>query len=93
MTVRRRDLLTAAGLCSVGRAARAEGHELERLSDGTSGRIVEIRGSDGTSLPAYLRTPAGPPPFAVVVVLHGGPADVEGTYSLGRTTNPPTGIS
>jgi dipeptidyl aminopeptidase/acylaminoacyl peptidase len=67
------------------------GHELESLPDGTNGRIVEIRGSDGVFLPAYLRTPGGRPPFAVVIVLHGGPAGREGTYALGRSTNPPTG--
>jgi len=68
----------------------AEGHQLERLPDGTTGRVMEIPGSDGTPLPAYLRTPGGSPPFAVVVVLHGGPAGIEGTYDLGRSTNAPT---
>jgi len=98
--VTRRDLFAVAGLFPVGRPAAgaggsgirlAEGHGLEQLADGSSGRVVEFRGSDGTFLPAYLRTPGGRPPFAVVMVLHGGPAGKEGTYGLGRSMNPPTG--
>ncbi len=104
--VGRRDVVHLAGLCSAAccaEMARAfpqnhpdssirpvEGHPLEPLPDGSRGRIVEFRGSDGTYLPAYLRTPASPPPFALVMMVHGGQAGKESTYGLGRSPNAPT---
>lgn len=62
---------------------------MEKLPDGSEGRSVEFRGSGGTFIPAYMRRPAGPGPFPVVVLLHGGAAHKEVTYSLGRAAIPP----
>lgn len=67
----------------------AQGSAIENLPDGSIGRKSEYRSSDGTFLPAYLRRPAGTARVPVVVVVHGGPTDVEGTYSLGRSMDPP----
>src|SRR5579862_8942417 len=67
-----------------------EGHPSEALPDGSSGRIVEFRSSDGTYLPAYLRTPVSQPPFALVMMVHGGQTGKESTYGLGRSSKAPT---
>jgi dipeptidyl aminopeptidase/acylaminoacyl peptidase len=69
----------------------AAGSKNESLSDGSTGRVVEFRSSDGTYLPAYIRRPSGHGPFPVIVLLHGGAANAEVTYALGRTTEPPAG--
>jgi len=68
-----------------------EGSQREKLADGSTGRVVEFRSSDGTFLPAYMRRPGASGPFPVVVLLHGGAAHKEVTYSLGRTMIPPAG--
>src|SRR5438132_931292 len=86
-----------AGCLATGGSARADenairpvaGKEAEQIPDGTTGRIVEFRGADGSSIPAYMRRPKGAGPFPVVVLLHGGAPDPGITYTLGRTTNPP----
>ncbi len=69
----------------------AEGSAAEPFPDGSSGRRVEFRSSDGTFLPAYLRRPSGPGPFPVVVILHGGPDSRDVTYQIGRNTSAPAG--
>jgi dipeptidyl aminopeptidase/acylaminoacyl peptidase len=50
---------------------------------------MEFRAPDGTLIPAYLRRPNATGPFPVVVLLHGGAANQEVTYSLGRAAIPP----
>ena len=65
------------------------GAGIEKLPDGSTGRIVEFRGSDGTYIPAYMRRPSGNGPFPVVVILHGGAAHKDVTYSIGRAAIPP----
>ena len=77
------DAQDAAGIRHV------EGSGPEKLPDGSTGRIVEFRGSDGTYIPAYMRRPDGPGPFPVVVILHGGAAHKEVTCSIGRAAIPP----
>jgi dipeptidyl aminopeptidase/acylaminoacyl peptidase len=62
----------------------------EQLPDGSRGAVTEFLGAGGVAIPAYLRKPAGPSPFPVIVLLHGGPAGKEVTYSLGRSS-PPAG--
>ena len=44
----------------------------EHLPDGSLGRPDEFHGKDGTAIPAYMRKPAGPGPFPLVVMGHGG---------------------
>ncbi|MFB3828215.1 MAG: alpha/beta hydrolase family protein [Bryobacteraceae bacterium] len=61
----------------------------ERFDDGSAGRVTTFTGAGGVEVPAYLRKPAGPGPFPVVVLLHGGAASPPVTYSLGRATIPP----
>ena len=65
------------------------GSEEENLADGSTGRIAEFRGCDGTFVPAYMRRPKGPGPHPIVLVQHGGPPSETATYSMGRT-GPPT---
>jgi dipeptidyl aminopeptidase/acylaminoacyl peptidase len=65
----------------------AEGSQEESFPDGSTGRISEFRGADGTYLPAYLRKPKGDGPFPVVVLLHGGAVSKAATYAF-RTTTP-----
>lgn len=67
----------------------AQDSATDDLPDGSTGRISEYRGCDGTFIAAYLRRPKGAGPFPVVVVLHGGGVSPRGTYSMGRS-NPLT---
>ena len=69
-------------------AAASEGWE--RLPDGSVGRETEFRGIDGIAIPAYIRKPAGPGPFPVVMLLHGGRYGKAATVGLGRSMQPPT---
>ncbi len=62
----------------------------EQLPDGSTGRAIEIQAADGIGIAAYIRRPAGPGPFPVVVMLHGGGSSKEATYALGRSLNTPT---
>jgi dipeptidyl aminopeptidase/acylaminoacyl peptidase len=50
----------------------AEASEPESFPDGSTGRISEFRGCDGTMIPAFVRKPKGQGPFPVAVILHGG---------------------
>ena len=62
----------------------AQGSEEENLPDGSTGRVSEYRGCEGTFIAAYLRRPKGKGPFPAVVVLHGGGVSPKGTYGMGR---------
>jgi len=44
----------------------------EKLPDGTLGRETEFHGVGGVPIGAYVRKPAGPGPFPVIVWMHGG---------------------
>src|SRR3954451_1768308 len=69
-------------------ASRGDGG-WERLADGSLGGITEFRGAGGVAaIPAYLRRPAGPGPFPVVVMLHGGPHGKDVTVATGRSSPP-----
>lgn len=66
-----------------------EGNGVEKLPDGSEGRVMEFRGSDDSFIPAYLRRPNRQDAVPVVVLLHGGAASKDVTYSLGRAAIPP----
>lgn len=53
-------------------AAPAADENWEQLPDGSMGREAEFRGVDGVAIAAYIRKPAGPGPFPVIVWMHGG---------------------
>jgi dipeptidyl aminopeptidase/acylaminoacyl peptidase len=59
----------------------------EPFPDGSTGRTEEFRGAGGIPIAAYIRKPAGPGPFPVVVNLHGGNPSVEATYRSGRSAS------
>jgi dipeptidyl aminopeptidase/acylaminoacyl peptidase len=69
------------------------GTEDESFPDGSTGRISEFRGCDGTYLPAYSRKPKGVGPFPAVVMLHGGGASKNSTYGFKRTTPAPSFVA
>ena len=70
--------------------AEIEGEaEWEELRDGSTGRAVAFRTSDGLNLAAYLRKPAGEGPFPVVVFLPGGLGQENAAYGMGRSTGHP----
>jgi dipeptidyl aminopeptidase/acylaminoacyl peptidase len=64
--------------------------EEESFPDGSTGRVSEFRGCDGTFVAAYLRKPKGTGPFPIVVVLHGGGVSPRGAYEMGRKNPLPT---
>ncbi len=61
----------------------------EAFPDGSTGRVSEFRGCEGTYLPAYVRKPKGDGPFPVVVTLHGGGVSKQATYGFKQTTPAP----
>jgi dipeptidyl aminopeptidase/acylaminoacyl peptidase len=65
------------------------GSREEVFPDGSTGRISEFRGCEGTYLPAYVRKPKGDGPFPVVVMLHGGGVSKQATYGFKQTTPTP----
>jgi dipeptidyl aminopeptidase/acylaminoacyl peptidase len=96
--VSRRTFAATAGLCFTKALAAqsdsdpgirsAEGSEVETFPDGSTGRISEFRGADGTFVAAYLRRPKGAGPFPVVVILHGGAFGKNATYGMARNKPP-----
>ena len=66
-----------------------EGSEEESLPDGSTGRVSEYRGCEGSFIAAYVRRPKGAGPFPIVVVLHGGGVSPNAAYGMGRS-NPLT---
>lgn len=70
-----------------------EGSEPETLADGSTGRVSEYRGCDGSFIPAYMRTPKGRGPFPVVLVQHGGAPSEDATYKTGRNSPPAEAFS
>ena len=63
----------------------------EKLPDGTLGRETEFRGVGDVAIPAYVRKPAGPGPFPVVVWMHGGKDSKQNTINMGRSQGLPIG--
>ena len=56
----------------------------EKLPDGTLGRETEFHGVDEVAIPAYVRRPAGPGRFPVIVWMHGGKDSKQVTVNMGR---------
>jgi dipeptidyl-peptidase-4 len=56
----------------------------EKLPDGTLGRETEFHGVDDVAIPAYVRKPAGPGRFPVIVWMHGGKDSKQVTVNMGR---------
>ena len=66
------------------------GGEWEPLPDGSLGQVTAFQGVGGVAIPAYIRKPAGPGPFPVVMLLHGGRYGEAATYGMGRSMRSPT---
>ncbi|MCX7013035.1 MAG: alpha/beta fold hydrolase [Candidatus Sumerlaeota bacterium] len=62
----------------------------ESLPDGTQGQAMDFQGAGGVAIAGYLRKPAGPGPFPVVVMLHGGGPNKQATYKLAQVAALPT---
>ncbi|MCX7017031.1 MAG: hypothetical protein NTW86_31470, partial [Candidatus Sumerlaeota bacterium] len=60
--------------------------EWEQFPDGSTGRVMDYAGAGGVTIAGYLRKPAGPGPFPVVVALHGGGHFPNATYGMGKST-------
>jgi endo-1,4-beta-xylanase len=80
-------LLAAAGPAQVYTAVP---DTWERFPDGSTGQATEFHGVAGVAIPAYVRKPAGPGPFPVVVMLHGGRYGKAATEAMGRSMQSPT---
>ncbi len=61
----------------------------EQLPDGSMGRETEFRGVDGVAIAAYVRKPAGPGPFPVIVWMHGGRDSRQSTINSAKVPRPP----
>jgi dipeptidyl aminopeptidase/acylaminoacyl peptidase len=79
-------LLLAGVVC----AAPPPDDAWEKLPDGSLGQETEFHGAGGTAIPAYIRKPAGPGPFPVVVLAHGGRYGKAPTMGMGRSPKGPT---
>jgi dipeptidyl aminopeptidase/acylaminoacyl peptidase len=64
----------------------------ETFPDGSSGQETEFQGVGGVAIPAYVRKPAGPGPFPVVVLAHGGRYGKAPTVGLGRSPKAPAAV-
>src|SRR5579864_5502344 len=62
----------------------------ETLPDGSQGQKTEFRGAGDLGILAYVRKPAGPGPFPVVILGHGGRPSPQATLGLGRSQQSPT---
>ena len=65
-------LLVACMLAAAGSATRASDEPWENLPNGLLGQVADFEGAGGVRVAGYVRRPAGPGPFPLVIVLHGG---------------------
>ncbi len=65
-------LLVAGVLAAAGSATRASDEPWENLPNGVLGQVADFEGAGGVRIAGYIRRPAGPGPFPLVIVLHGG---------------------
>src|SRR5947199_6028522 len=92
MTRRARTPFGLAALCVALAAASAPGADdkWDDLPNGVRGRLAGFDGVGGVKVAGYVRTPAGPGPFPLVIVLHGGAPTaraVTGDTAEERATN------
>src|SRR5689334_6328144 len=62
----------------------------ETMPDGSQGQVTEFRGIGDVAIKAYVRKPAGPGPFPVVILGHGGRPSPQATLGMGRSQQSPT---
>jgi dipeptidyl aminopeptidase/acylaminoacyl peptidase len=83
-------LLAVLLLARLAGGAPAPEGDWEQFPDGSSGQVTEFQGVGGLSIPAYVRKPAGPGPFPVIVLMHGGKYGKPATVGMGRVVKSPT---
>lgn len=71
-------------------ARAADDDTWETLADGSTGKVTQFTGPDGTKIAAYVRKPRGEGPFPLVVMIHGGGRSENATYGMGRSAKGPT---
>ncbi len=65
-------LLAAQMIAAGGGVIRAADEQWEKLPNGVLGQVAGFEGVGGVRIAGYMRKPAGPGPFSIVIVLHGG---------------------
>jgi dipeptidyl aminopeptidase/acylaminoacyl peptidase len=65
-------LLLTSSLVATLPATRAAEEPWEELPGGVMGRLAMFEGVGGVQIAGYVRKPAGPGPFPLVILLHGG---------------------
>jgi dipeptidyl aminopeptidase/acylaminoacyl peptidase len=61
----------AGMLAAAGPATRVSDQPWENLPNGVLGQVADFEGAGGVRVAGYIRRPAGPGPFPLVIVLHG----------------------
>ena len=64
--------LTAGAIATCNSATRAAEESWQELANGILGQVADFEGVGGVKIAGYVRKPAGPGPFPIVIVLHGG---------------------
>jgi dipeptidyl aminopeptidase/acylaminoacyl peptidase len=65
-------ICTIAGILATAvSAARTSDRPWENLPNGVLGQVADFEGAGGVPIAGYIRRPAGPGPFPLVIVLHG----------------------
>ena len=65
-------LLTAGVVATCSPEARAAEEPWDNLGNGVMGQVADFEGAGGVRIAGYVRKPAGPGPFPIVIFLHGG---------------------
>ena len=65
-------LLAVGAIATCSPAARAAEEPWDNLANGVMGQVADFEGAGGVRVAGYVRKPAGPGPFPIVIVLHGG---------------------
>jgi dipeptidyl aminopeptidase/acylaminoacyl peptidase len=64
-------VLVGGMLAAAGSVAGASDAPWENLPNGVLGQVADFEGAGGVRVAGYVRRPAGPGPFPLVIVLHG----------------------
>jgi dipeptidyl aminopeptidase/acylaminoacyl peptidase len=65
-------LLTVGAIAMCGTGARTAEEPWESLANGILGQVADFEGVGSVRIAGYVRKPAGPGSFPIVIVLHGG---------------------